>query len=144
MVQVLYRRIKVKKTPRKSKLKPNAPAKHGEDLFYVLDKKINFGHLELTGESVFATGEIIEVEFQVAHFNTRMRLLAKILKTVTFLELKRVLFRGELKFAAVNKEDYDRILVMETERLQKAQPAHSGPKPTQDKKGTLKLSFKQS
>ncbi len=144
MVQVYYRRIKPKKTPRKSKSKTNAPAKPGQDLYYVLDKKINFGHLELTGDSVFATGEILEVEFQVANFNTRMRLLAKILKTVTFFELKRVLFRGELKFAAVNKEDYERIMVLETERLQKLQSAPVANKQTQDKKGTLKLTFKQN
>ena len=147
MVQVLYNRIKVKKTPRKSKLKANAPAKHNEDLYYVLDKKINFGQLELTGDSVFGTGEILEIEFQVAHFNTRLRMLAKILKTVSFVELKRVLFRGELKFAAVNKEDYDGILILEAQRLQREDQRQPGPrtdqKPTHGKSGTLKLSFKQ-
>jgi hypothetical protein len=144
MVQVFYRRIKPKKTPRKNKSGFSDLSKKGQDLYYILDKKINFGHLELTGDSVFAMGEILEVEFQVAHFNTRLRLLAKILKTITFMELKRVLFRGELKFAAVSKEDYERIMVLETERLQKAPAPHPGPKGAQDKKGTLKLTFKQS
>jgi hypothetical protein len=141
MVQVFYRKIKVKKTPKKSKFNPNAAAKLNEDLYYVLDKKINFGHLELTGESLFSTGEILEVEFQVAHFNTPLRLLAKILKTQTFMELKRVLFRGELKFAAVNKEDYDRILTLETERLRGLQ---ASPNRSVQPKGTLKLTFKQN
>ncbi len=146
MVQVFYSRIKVKKTPRKSKTKGAIPAKHDESLYYMLDKKINFGHLELTGDSVFSTGEVIELQFQVAHFNTKLRMLAKILKTVSFMELKRVLFRGELKFAAVNKEDYDQILVLEGARLQRegqSQP-HSDQKPSHGKSGTLKLSFKQS
>lgn len=148
MVQVFYNRIKVKKTPRKSKQKQAAPGKHDESLYYMLDKKINFGHLELTGDSVFSAGEIIEIEFQVAHFNARLRMLAKVLKTVSFMELKRVLFRGELKFAAVNKEDYDRILTLETERLQREgerrPPAHSDQKPSHGQSGKLKLSFKQS
>ena len=148
MVQVFYDRIKVKKTPRKNKKNPAPPAKHDESLYYMLDKKINFGQLELTGDSVFSAGEIIEIQFQVAHFNTKLRMLAKVLKTVSFIELKRVLFRGELKFAAVNKEDYDRIMALEADRLSREGERHShapsDQKPSHGQSGKLKLSFKQS
>ncbi len=147
MVQVLYRRVQPKKTPRKSKGKRVAPLPTNEDLYYMLDKKINFGQLEITGDSVFSKGEIVEIEFQVAHFDARLRMLAKILKVSSFFELKKVLFRGELKFAAVNKEDYDHILILEADRLKRLgndQNIHSGHKGHQEKKGTLKLSFKQS
>ena len=146
MVQVLFRRVKPKKTPRKSKGKLVNPLPVNEDLYYVLDKKMNFGQLELTGDSVFNKGEVIEIEFQVAHFNARLRMLAKILKVSSFLELKNVLFRGELKFAAVNKEDYDQIIVMEADRLKRLEMDRSGtpPQAPQEKRGTLKLTFKQS
>ena len=119
MVQVLYRRIKVKKVPKKKRFNlKEATFAPDLDLYYMLNKKLNFGELELSGDSVFNKGEILEVEFQVANFNTRLRMLAKIDKISTFSELKRVLWRGKVQFSAVSKEDYDRLLDLDAKRIQ--------------------------
>ena len=119
MVQVLYRRIKVKKIAKKKRFNlKEATFAPDLDLYYMLNKRLNFGELELSGDSVFNKGEIIEIEFQVANFNTRLRMLAKIDKITTFTELKRVLWRGKIHFSAVSKEDYDRLLELDAKRVQ--------------------------
>ena len=112
--EVQYRRVSVKKTPRKKSGKTPSPG--DPSLYYVLNRNVSLGQLSLTANSVFTKNEMVEVEFQVYKLNTRLRLLGKITKTHTFVELKRVVFRGEIHFKAVNKVDYDRLLELDSQR----------------------------
>ena len=112
--EVQYHRVGVKKTPRKKSGKIPVPG--DPSLYYVLNRNVSLGQLSLTGNSVFTKNEMVEVEFQVYKLNTRLRLLGKITKTQTFVELKRVVFRGDILFKAVNKVDYDRLLDLDRQR----------------------------
>lgn len=148
MVSVLYGKARLKKTPRKKVFKAKAPTLKDMELYYMLDKKVNLGQLALTGETVFSENEYFEVGLQVAQYRTQLRLLGKILKVTTFMELKRVLFRGMIHFAAVNKEDFDRLAALADQRA-KAEAARA-PMPKveksapQGKNQNLKITFKRS
>ena len=146
MVEVKYHRVKVKKTPRKKKGQP-APVSHrDESLYYVLDKNTSYGELSLTGNSVFSPGEIIELELFVTRHQAKLRLLAKIKKVETFMELKRPLFRGDVHFAAVSKQDFQNLRALEDRRLREEAartPMAPNPQhPTQN--NSLKLTFKRN
>jgi hypothetical protein len=147
MVEVKYDRVKVKKTPRKKKGQPSPPSTHrDESLYYVLDKNTNYGELFLTGGSVFSKNEIVELELFVARHKARLRLLAKVKKTETFMELRRPLFRGDLHFAAVNKQDFETIRALEDQRLREepAKPSiQKGPHAVPPK-NSMKLTFKRT
>ena len=147
MVEVKYDRVKVKKTPRKKKGQPHPPSTHrDESLYYVLDKSTNYGEMFLTGGSVFSKNEIVELELFVARHNSRLRLLAKVKKTETFMELKRPLFRGDLHFAAVNKQDFETIRALEDRRLQEeaARPQFQKSADATPKNSSLKMTFKRT
>lgn len=146
ILEVQYHRVKVKKTPRKQKGGHQAASHRDADLYYMLDKKVNLGDLSLTGSSVFGKNELIEVMLPVTKFNTKLRLLGKILKMTTFMELKRVIFRGQVQFAAVNKEDFDKVAAMESRgvkplrQTEKEKAAHK----RQSNKDHLRVTFKKS
>jgi len=142
MVEASYRRVGVKKTPRKKLFKKEVVAPN-EDLYYILDKKVRLGELSLTGGSVFSPKELVEVELQVSQYQVRMRLLGKILKVTTFVELKRPVFRGEIHFSAVNKEDFDHLVALDDERKKReAEWATRGQ--SSPLKETHKVTFKRS
>ena len=152
MVEVKYHRVKIKKTPRKKKGQ-TSPASTGgyrdEALYYVLDKNTSYGDLNLTGNSVFAPKEIVELELFVSRHQATLRVLAKVSKTETFYELKRPLFRGTLHFAAVNKKDFENIRALE-EKRQKEEAAtrtlfQPNPPPDASKRNDgLKITFKRT
>ncbi len=147
MVEVKYDRVKVKKTPRKKKGQPRPPSNYrDENLYYVLDKKTNYGEMCLTGGSVFSRNEIVELELFVARHQARLRLLAKVKKTETFMELKRPLFRGDLHFAAVNKKDFDTVRALEDQRLREeaAKPPIQKQGNAPPSKNSLKMTFKRT
>ena len=145
ILEVKYHRVKVKKGPKKKGKTTKAHTFRDSELYYMLDKKVNLGQLTLTGNSVFSKNEIVEVELPLTKYNTRMRLLGKILKTTTFMELKRVVFRGDVHFAAVNKEDFDLVVSMEQKGQVAPAPRSSAPpsKPGQ-KDDKFKVTFKRS
>jgi hypothetical protein len=116
MVEVKYHRVKIKKTARRKKGQPLPASHRDEGLYYVLDKNASYGELCLTGNSVFSKNEIIELELFVVRHRAKLRLLAKVKKTETFMELKRPLFRGDLQFAAVNKQDFETLRALEEQR----------------------------
>jgi hypothetical protein len=147
MVEVKYDRVKVKKTPRKKKGQAHPPGTHrDESLYYVLDKGTNYGELFLTGGSVFSKNEIVEVELFVARHQARLRLLAKVKKTETFMELKRPLFRGDLHFAAINKQDFETLRALEDQRLKEeaAKPQFQKPSNNPPSNNSMKLTFKRT
>ncbi|HXV74540.1 MAG TPA: hypothetical protein VD713_07405 [Sphingomonadales bacterium] len=123
MVEVAYRRVGVKKTPRRKIFDPDTVS-HKDDLYYILDKKVKLGHLCLTGPSVFTNKELVEVELRVAEHDARLRLLGKILKVTTFMEMNQPVFRGDVHFSAVSKTDFDRLVALEDrrKRMAAAQP----------------------
>ena len=139
IAEVQYHRVKVAKTPRKKKGLPPSPAQRHTDLYYMLDKKIKLGQLSLTGGSVFTQKEVVEVELPMTRYRTRFRLLGKITKSSTFMEFKRVVFRGEVDFVAVNKEDFDHLAALEDRRRREEAPAPSAPA----SKSHLKVTFKR-
>ncbi len=99
MVEVKYDRVKVKKTPRKKKGQPRPPSNYrDENLYYVLDKNTNYGELFLTAGSVFSKNEIVELELFVAKHQAKLRLLAKVKKTETFMETPKAPFPGRPPF----------------------------------------------
>ncbi len=149
MVEVRYHRVKIKKTPRKKKKAPVQDSSYrDESLYYVLDKKVNYGEMCLTANSVFASKEFIELDLFVPRHQAKLRLLAKVLKLETFTELKRPMFRGDLKFSAVNKYDFEKIKALEEERLQK-EAAFKAAFPNRVKKdsappkNSMRLTFKK-
>ena len=147
MVEVKYDRVKVKKTPRKKKGQPRPPSNYrDENLYYVLDKNANYGELFLTAGSVFSKNEIVELELFVAKHQAKLRLLAKVKKTETFMELRRPLFRGDLHFAAVNKHDFETLRALEDQRLrdEAAKPQVQKPVNSPPPKNSLKLTFKRT
>ncbi len=147
MVEVKYDRVKVKKTPRKKKGQPRPPSnQRDESLYYVLDKNTNYGELYLTGGSVFSKNEIVELELFVARHKARLRLLAKVKKTETFMELRRPLFRGDLHFAAINKQDFETLRALEDQRLREeaARPQFQKPSNNPPTKSSLKMTFKRT
>src|SRR5581483_1301249 len=88
MVEVKYHRVKIKKTARKKKGQARPSTTHrDESLYYVLDKKTSYGELSLTGSSVFSPSEIVELELFVVRHQAKLRLLAKVKKVETFMEL---------------------------------------------------------
>lgn len=145
ILEVQYNRVKVKKTPRKQKGGHQSSSYRDEALYYMLDKKVNLGDLSLTGNSVFGKNELVEVALPVTKFNTRLRLLGKIPKVTTFMEMKRVVFRGHVKFAAVNKEDFDKVSAMEKRGV--APTRKTSKEMAQKRKGGqghLKITFKKN
>lgn len=147
MVEVKYDRVKVKKTPRKKKGQPRPPSTHrDESLYYVLDKNTNYGEMFLTGGSVFSKNEIVELELFVARHKVRLRLLAKVKKIETFMELKRSLFRGDLHFAAVNKQDFETLRALEDQRLREeaARPQFQKQENGSPAKNSMKITFKRT
>lgn len=132
MVEVAYRRVGVKKTPRRKIFDPDTVS-HKDDLYYVLDKKVKLGHLCLTGPSVFANKELVEVELRVVDHDARLRLLGKVLKVTTFLEMNQPVFRADVHFSAVSKVDFDHLVALEDRRKKRAA---SG-------KGKTKVTFKR-
>lgn len=147
MVEVKYHRVKIKKTPRPKGARANEPVPKNMDLYYVLDKNVPLNGMFLTGTSVFSKNEIVEIQFYVAKYQTYLRMLAKIKRLETFVELNRPLFRGDLQFAAVSKEDYERLRVLdaqrqkaETQRAQNAAPAGQDT----HAKNSMRLTFKRS
>ncbi len=147
MVEVKYQRVKPKKTPRKKAWKSGGSELPNAELYYVLNKNASYGDLFLTGDSIFAKNEIIELEMFAARHRTHFRVLAKIRKVESFIELKRVLFRGEVHFAAINKKDFERLQALEAKRLEEESRMSqrfkaSGGTPTQNT-GSIKLTFKK-
>jgi hypothetical protein len=140
ILEVQYHRVKVKKGPKKKGA--GTHSFRDSELYYVLDKKIDLGELTLTGNSVFAKNEIVEVELPVTKHKTRLRLLGKIYKTTTFMEMQRVVFRGHLQFAAVNKQDFDLLVSLENTKP-KAPSFKSPAKRSPDNKSGLKITFKR-
>jgi hypothetical protein len=145
ILEVQFHRVQVKKTPRKKVAKKNEPAHRDTNLYYVLDKKVSLGQLSLTGNSVFAPKEIVEVELPVnkTKYQTRLRLLGKITKTTSFMELKRIVFRGDIQFAAVNKEDFDLLLELEDRRIKEEAQRTPQFKSPAGKNSGLKVTFKR-
>ncbi len=138
IVEVKFHRVKLKKTPRKKIFNKAAEATSDESLYFVIDKKVTYGELYLTAENVFTNKEIVELHMFSARHKTKMRVLARIGRTETFLELKRPMFRAEVQFAAVNKEDFLRMQVLEKQRLaEEAKSGHSGQDPSNRPKMTL-------
>jgi len=123
IVEVKYHRVQVQKTRRKKAGGP-LPAERHASHYFLLDKKVDLGRLSLTGDGVFAKHEMLEVEMPVPQYQTRLRFLGKALDTTTFLEHKRVIFRALVHFSAVNKEDFNRLVALEDQRLRLM-----GPKP---------------
>jgi hypothetical protein len=147
MVEVKYHRVKVKKTARRKKGQAAAPRNHrDESLYYVLDKKVSYGELSLTGGSVFTQNEVIELELFVARHKAKLRVLAKARDTQTFMELKRPMFRAQIHFAAVNKGDFEHVKALEEERLREeaARPVFTPPSSNPAPKGSMKLTFKKN
>ena len=140
MVEVQYHRVRVKKTPRKKAASSKPPAYRDESLYYVLDKKISLGELSLTGNSVFADKELVEVGLPLSKYGMQLRLLGKVKRITTFVEMKRVVFRAEVQFAAVNKDDFDRLVALEA-RAAKAAP--SGQRPDRPSNPKLRMTFKR-
>jgi hypothetical protein len=146
ILEVQYHRVKVKKTPRKQKGGHQSSNHRDESLYYMLDKKVDMGELSLTGNSVFGKNELVEVALPVTKFNTKLRLLGRIPRVTTFMEMKRVVFRGHVKFAAVNKQDFDAVVSMEkrgvapTRKTSKEMASHKQP----GGKNHLKITFKKS
>lgn len=147
MVEVKYHRAGVKKTTKKKGSKIALPTGKDSELYYMLDKKTTMGKLSLTGNSVFDKNEIVVVELYVVRYGTRLRLLGKIEKTTTFMELQRVVFRGDIHFAAVSKEDFDHLLALEDQRIKEeskyTQPAASASSSSQNSNQKLKITFKR-
>ncbi len=147
MVEVKYQRVKPKKTPRKKSWKSGGFDLPNADLYYVLNKNSSYGDLHLTGDSIFSKNEIIEIEMFAAKHRTTFRVLSKIKKVESFMELKRVLFRGEVHFAAINKKDFERLQALEAKRIEEdARMAQrfkaAGGTPSQNS-GGIKLTFKK-
>lgn len=147
MVEVKYHRAGVKKTKKKKGSKIALPSGPDAELYYMLDKKASMGKLSLTGNSVFEKNEIVVVELYVVRYGCRLRLLGKIEKTTTFMELQRVVFRGDIHFAAVSKDDFDHLLALEDQRVKEeakyAQPAASSAGASQNSNQRLKITFKR-
>jgi hypothetical protein len=141
IVEVQYHRIKLKKTPRK-KLFNKGPSTPEDNLYFVIDKKVSYGELFLTGDSVFSDKEIIEVHLFVSRHKTKMRVLARVYRTETFFEMKRPMFRAEIQFAAVNKEDFLRIQAMEKKR-QAEESRYTPNPPTLPSGNKMTLTFKR-
>jgi hypothetical protein len=141
IVEVKYHRIKVKKTARK-KIFQKAPLPD-QDLYYVIDKNVSYGELFLTGDTVFTTKEILQLYLYMSRYKTQMRVLARVVKTETFFELKRPLFRAEIHFAAVNKEDFLRIQALEKKR-QAEEAQFQRVKPVHPPNSKLTLTFKRN
>jgi hypothetical protein len=143
MVEVKYHRVKVKKTPRKKKGGAAGGSFRNADLYYVIDKKVSYGEMYLTGESVFNKNEIVELLLFAVKLKARLRILAKVKRTETFYELKRPMFRGDLQFAAVNKEDFENLKRLENQRLQEEaqRPAFKAPPPP---KNSIRMTFKKT
>ncbi len=148
MVEVKYHRVKIKKTPRRKGAPANEPTPKNMDLYYVLDKNVPLNGMFLTGTSVFSKNEIVEIQFYVSKYQTHLRMLAKIKRLETFVELNRPLFRGDLQFAAVSKEDYERLRVLDAQRqkaeAERAQGAAAPAGQGSPGKNSLRLTFKRS
>ncbi len=143
IVEVKYHRTKVKKTPRKKLFNRSSEANPDESLYFVIDKRVSYGDLFLTGDSVFSPKEILEVHMFVARHKTKMRVLARVIKMETFFGLKRPVFRAEIHFAAVNKEDFLRIQTLERQR--QAQQIKVKPEPPTLPNGSkMTLTFKRN
>jgi hypothetical protein len=142
IVEVHYHRIKIKKTPRKKLLGKGSPALPDDNLYFVIDKKVSYGELYLTGDSVFTAKEVIELHLFISAHKTKMRVLARIIRTETFFELKRLMFRAEIQFAAVNKEDFLRVQALEKARLNEKARFKPNP-PTLPSGQKMTLTFKR-
>lgn len=141
MVEVQYHRVHVKKTPRK-KTAASKPSSHrDESLYYVLDKKVSLGELTLTGNSVFSNRELVEVALPLAQYKSQLRLLGKVMSVTTFIEMKRVVFRAKVHFAAVSKEDFDRLVALES---RKPKIASSAGNPSREKNPKFRMTFKRT
>ena len=150
MVEVKYHRVKLKKTARKKKGQPPPDSsQRDESLYYVLAKNTSYGEMYLTGNSVFGKNEYVELELFVARYRVKLRLLAKVIKTETFQELRRTLFRGDLQFAAVNKYDFENIKALDEQRIREEMAFRkSFPQQNQENKppqgNSMRLTFKRS
>jgi hypothetical protein len=143
IVEVKYHRVKLKKTPRKKIFANSASSFSDDNLYFVIDKKVSYGELHLTGDSVFTPKEIIELHLFISKHKTKLRVLSRVVRTETFFELKRAMLRAEIQFAAVNKEDFLRIQAlekqsqMENDRFQQGTPNHPP-------KSKMTLTFRRS
>lgn len=140
MVEVKYHRVQVRKTPRKKAPAAHARAHRDESLYYVLDKKVSLGELTLTGDSVFSNKEIVEVALPLSQYRAQLRLLGKVKGVTTFIEMKRVVFRAQVQFAAVSKEDFDRLVVLESKKPKIAKPEGA----SYQKNPNLRMTFKRN
>lgn len=145
MVEVQYNKARIRKTPRKKVFKSQASPRKNSELYYVLDKRVNLGHLALTGETVFSEKEFYEVSLLVAPYKTQLRLLGKITRGTVFMELKTPIFRGDIHFAAVHKEEFDRLVAMDDQRKKQEaeRPKLAKPGSFKGKGGKLKITFKR-
>jgi len=143
IVEVKFHRVQVKKTPRKKVFNKINPPLPDDNLYFVIDKNVSYGELHLTGDSVFGSKEIIELHLFISRHKTKMRVLSRVVRTETFFEMKRPMFRAEIQFAAVNKEDFLKIQAMEKKRLIEEskfqKPADENPN-----KSKLTLTFRRS
>lgn len=144
ILEVQFHRVKIKKTSKKKTSKANVASFRDSALYYVLDKKVNLGKLTLTGNSVFSQKEIVEVALPVPKSTERIRLLGKIIQVTTFMELKRVVFRGHVQFVAANKEDFDRLVAQQSQRAALPPQPSLGPKRSPVQSGGLKTTFKRT
>ncbi len=143
IVEVKYHRAKVKKTPRKKLLSRSATPLSDDNLYFVIDKKVSYGELYLTGDDVFSPKEIIELHLFISRHKTKMRVLARVLRTETFFELKRPMFRAEILFAAVNREDFLRIQALEKASQMEGPKTRPEP-PTLPSGNKMTLTFRRS
>jgi hypothetical protein len=141
MVEVQYHRVHVKKTPRKKAAASTQPSHRDESLYYVLDKKVSLGELTLTGNSVFSNRELVEVALPLAQHRSQLRLLGKVMSVTTFIEMKRVVFRAKVHFAAVSKEDFDRLAALEARKSKMTPPSGN---PSREKNSKLRMTFKRT
>jgi hypothetical protein len=148
MVEVQYGKARIRKTPRKKVFKSKAASYKETELYYVLDKNVNLGQLALTGETAFSEKEFFEVGLYVIQYQTQLRLLGKITRVTTFMELKTVLFRGDIHFSAVNKEDFDRLIALDDQRKKeeaaRTSQVKTGKKGHTKDGGKIKITFKRS
>lgn len=116
IIEVSFHRAIIKKIPKLKGTKIRVPTRSSDETYYVLDKKVDLGELSLVGNNVFNNNEIIVVQMTVAQFRIPLRLLGKVSQVTSYVEYKRLVFEGNIKFSAVHKGDFDLLLEMDDRR----------------------------
>ena len=78
-------------------------------VYHAITQDISLGGMSIMGDQAFIQGDQVEIILQLPQYKSQLTLLAKVIRTGTFLQGGKTMYSGGVQILAINQDDVKKL-----------------------------------